>query len=275
MSPYGHNSPGYFVHLIVMDCVTNALISGATVETTLNTAGTEKTAIKVDSSVSKKSGEVIIPLNENGIYNSMISVAGYGTILNSFEVNNEKDIDLNGYRTNKTDPDDTCKTKPSCCDSCKKEECPGVDPSIDDNDGLNGTETITYCNTTDYVNMIYITDPNGNGTFLPNSGAKIVITLGEQEQVVRLEDTSRPEGAKYWLAGCLTTTETSFDFITINKFLDEEPELKDNLLCYDRVKEAERSATDIALKDAQLEVRFYDADTKKPIAGAMAEASTR
>jgi len=299
--------PEKSLKLIVMDCVTNALISGATVETTLDTVGAEVTAIKVDSSVSKKSGEVIIPLNENGIYNSMISVAGYGTILNSFEVDidkdkcedfnpvdtvpicpptkpgctrvtlawaNEKDIDLNGYRKNITDPDDTCKTKPSCCNSCKKEECPGVDPSIDDNDGLNGTETITYCNTTDYVNMIYISDPNGNGTFLPKSGAKIVITLGEQEQVVRLEDTSRPEGAKYWLAGCLTTSDTSFNFITINKFFDEEPEKEDSLLCYDRVKEAERSASDIILKDAQLDVRFYDAETKKPIAGAMAEAST-
>ena len=147
-------------------------------------------------------------------------------------------------------------------------------PSIDDEDGLNGTETITYCNTSDYTNMLYISDPTGEGEFLPTSGAKIVITLGEREQVIRLDDISRPEGAKYWLAGCLTTKEASFDFITINKFFDTKPDDEDSLLCFDRVKEAEESLSNIVLKNAQLEVNFYDADTKDPIVGAMAEAST-
>jgi len=299
--------PEKSLKLIIRDCMTNAPISGASVVTTLDTIGTEYTSVKVDSSISTESGEVIIPLSENGNYNSIVTVAGYGTILNSFEVNvdkdecdvfnpvdtvpicppvkpgctrvtlawaNDKDIDLNGFRVNKTNTNDTCKTKPSCCDHCKKEDCSGVDPSIDDKDGLNGTETITYCNTTDYSNLLFISDPTGKGDFLPNSGAKIVITLGEKKQVIRLEDTSRPEGAKYWVAGCLTTTQSSFTFIAINKFSDTQPDLEDPLLCFDRVEEAEKTLLNIVLNNAQLKVNFYDADTKDPIVGAMAEASS-
>merc|ERR1719474_1988016 len=104
----------------------------------------------------------------------------------------------------------------------KKEDCNGATPSIDDEDGLSGTETITYSN------MLYISGPNGEGKFLPKSGAKIVITLGKKQQVIRIDETSRPEGAKYWLAGCLTTEDMSFNFITINKFYQEEPDKVDS-----------------------------------------------
>jgi len=299
--------PAKFLKLRIIDCLSNALILGAKVETSLYITGSVIKSVKVESSISTESGEVVIPLSENGVYNSIIKVDGYDTIENSFEVNvdkdkceefnpvdtvpicppekpgctsvtlawaNDKDIDLIGVRVNMTNTNDTCTTKPSCCDGCKKEDCNGVTPSIDDEDGLSGTETITYCNTSDYTNMLYISDPNGEGKFLPKSGAKIVITLGKKQQVIRIDETSRPEGAKYWLAGCLTTEDMSFNFITINKFYQEEPDKEDPLLCFDRVKEADQTNNDANLRNARLEINFFDADTNQPIAGAMAQASS-
>ena len=303
-----HTPPTYCadksLQLIIMDCKTNNRIALAEVVTTIDTTRGQIDGGKLTTS---ETGEILIPITENGIYNSIITLDGYVTMKNSFEVaismddcdefnpidvvplcppvepgcttvslswTNDKDIDLEAYRVNIKNRNDTCNTKPSCCEGCKKEECKGVTPYNDTSEGLSGSETITYCKTDDYSNMIFVSDPTGEGKYLPSSGAKLVIGNGEREQIVRIDATEQPTGSKYWLAGCLTTEENSFDFINLNKFTEDKPSEKNPLFCYDRANIEKKTKEDATLEDAKIIVNIFDAETKAPITGAIAEAST-
>ena len=303
-----HTPPTYCsdksMKLIIMDCKTNLKVSNAKVVTTIDTPRGEIDGGKLTTS---KLGEVVIPVTENGIYNSIITLDGYVPMKNSFEVaismddcdefdpidiipickpekpgctsvtlswTNDDDMDLESYRVNTKNKNDTCNTKPSCCAGCKKEECDGVTPSIDTSEGLNGTETVTYCNTTDYSNMVFVSDPTGEGKYLPNSGAKLVITNGEREEIIRIDAPNQPDGSKYWLAGCLTTKDTSFEFINLNKFTEEKPSIDNPLYCYDRANIEKKTKDDTTLENAKITVEIYDAETKKAIGGAIASVST-
>jgi len=290
--------------LIIMDCKTNSRVANATVITTIDTTRGQITG---GSIITSESGEIFIPITENGIYNSIISMNGYVPMRNSFEVaitmddcdafdpidtvaicppaepgctevslswTNTIDIDLEAFRVNIKDKNETCSTKPSCCDGCKKEECFGVTPSIDTSEGLLGTETITYCNTSDYSNMIYVSDPTGEGKYLPNSGAKLVITNGENELIVRINASTQAKDSKYWLAGCLQTEATSFNFINLNKFTEDKPEIVDPLYCYDRANIEKKTKEDVPIENAKITINIFDAETKEPIYGAIAEASS-
>jgi len=191
---------------------------------------------------------------------------------------NEEDIDLEAFRVNKKNTNDTCNTKPQCCEGCKKETCEGVEESTDGEGSIEGlpggTETITYCNTDDYSNMIFVSDPSEEGNKLPNSGAKLVITHGEEEQIIRISKTKPKENSKFWIAGCLTTDQNSFEFIELNEFTEGKPAEENPLLCYDRVNIEQKTKDDTPLENASLLVNIIDAKTSEPVKGAIVQAST-
>ena len=308
-----HTPPSYcsdkYMRLITRDCKTDEILKDAIIKTTVETV--DRGVVEWGTQKTPANGEILIPITENGIYNSIITLDGYEVMKNSFEValtmddcdefnpidivplcepvdpectsvslswTNEEDIDLEAFRVNKLNTNDTCNTKPQCCEGCKKETCEGVIESTDtegSTDGLpGGTETITYCNTDDYSNMIYVSDPSEEGNSLPNSGAKIVITHGEEEQIIRIDETKPSKDSKFWVAGCLTTDRDSFNFIELNKFTEGKPSEENPLFCYDRVNIEKKTKEDTPLEDASIVVNIFDADTSDPISGAIIQAST-
>merc|ERR1712142_1242600 len=95
------------------------------------------------------------------------------------------------------------------------------------NGGLNGSETITYCSTDEYTNMVYVDDLSGQGSSLMSSEARLVIIGSDRtEEVVLNPNEENADGQRYnilvissilyiyfvipryWLAGCLTTTSS-------------------------------------------------------------------
>ena len=307
-----HPPPTYchekYLKLTIMDCKTDEKIADATIVTKIETQRGEIDGSKLTTS---GTGEIQIPITENGIYNSIITMNGYVTRKNSFEVSismddceefnpidivplckpeepectsvslswtNDNDIDLEAYRVNLLDTNDTCITKPSCCEGCKKEECEGVIESIDtaglEETDLMGSETITYCKTNEYSNMIYVSDPSEDGSNLPYSGAKLVISHGEKEETIRIATGKAITNSKFWLAGCLTTDDDSFNFIELNKFTENKPPLENPLYCYDRSNIEEKTNKDSTLENANIIVNIIDAETKAPISGAIVRAST-
>merc|ERR1712002_890077 len=92
--------------------------------------------------------------------------------------------------------------------------------------GLNGSETITYCNTEEYSNMVYVDDLSGEGESLLSSRARLVITGSDrvEEIVLNPNEAVDAENKRYWLAGCLNTKASGeFVFIPVNKFTESQP----------------------------------------------------
>ena len=146
-----------------------------------------------------------------------------------------QDLDLYSWRVNSENSTDHCLTY--YCNG--KDPCNGTAFDVDSqNGGLNGSETITYCSTEEYSNMVYIDDLSGRGSSLLSSQARLVITgsSGTEEVVLNPSEAVDAEGKRYWLAGCLATTnQGAFEFTPVNKFTDMEPRLEEPLNCYNRM----------------------------------------
>ena len=54
------------------------------------------------------------------------------------------------------------------------------------NGGLNGSETITYCNTEDYSNMVFVDDLSVEGSSLLSSRARLIITGSNRVEEIQL-----------------------------------------------------------------------------------------
>jgi len=146
-----------------------------------------------------------------------------------------KDLDLYSYRVEQNNTDDQCLTY--YCDG--KDPCDGVDFDTDNKEGGDsGSETITYCNVEEYSHMVWVDDRSGLGASLLNSSARLVITSdsGETQEVVLRPGEDQESGSRYWLAGCLTTTDTSFDFLTLNQFTEASPDDEQPLHCHTRTQ---------------------------------------
>ena len=99
---------------------------------------------------------------------------------------NPMDLDLYSNQINKYDTNDECLTY--YCDG--KDECPGATFDVDNKQGgLNGSETITFCDNDDYVQMVYVDDLSGKGASLLSSNAKLVITNKNENKVIHLDAT--------------------------------------------------------------------------------------
>ena len=183
-----------------MDCLTSSRLDGVSFTTTLITDNVTLSLGQLNSSAN---GELELPLTSNGIYNSIVSLPGYITLRHSYQVDIDMtdcstykpesviplcpppqkgctdvsltwtapvDLDLHGLQVANDNVTEVCHTKPSCCNGCKKEDCPGVTPHPDSSLGKNGTETITYCGIGTYSDMIYVEQVKGEG--LQTSGTK-------------------------------------------------------------------------------------------------------
>ena len=85
--------------------------------------------------------------------------------------------------------------------------------------------------------MVYVDDLSGRGSSLLSSQARLIITgsQGTEEILLNPSEAVEGEGKRYWLAGCLSTTNLGeFDFTAVNKFSDQEPRLEEPFNCYNR-----------------------------------------
>jgi len=181
-----------------------------------------------------------------------------------------QDLDLYSYRVHKNESEDQCLTY--YCNG--KDPCNGTAFEVDNKSGgLNGSETITYCSTEDYTNMVYVDDLSGQGASLVNSQARLIIIGSDETQEVALSTSEvNDDNKRYWLAGCLTTTASgTFEFIPVNQFLDIQPNVEEPLHCHNRV--AVNNAAYVPLENAKARISAVDALTDEPLEGVLASLS--
>jgi len=113
--------------------------------------------------------------------------------------------------------------------------------------------------------MVYIDDLSGQGASLGSSQARLIITGKDQTEEIILESNNENSaGKRYWLAGCLTTTETgSFEFISVNQFLDLQPNVEEPLHCHNRISVSNSARTPI--ENIKARITVVDALTDEPL----------
>ena len=200
--------------MIVKDSLKNEPVVGAQVKVSIDTFEGAK---EISSLTIGESGEVDVSLVANGLYLTEVSMPGFVLSRSSFQINmssgecdmyhpveltplspetpagcvrmsltwgeEPKDLDLYSYRVHKNESEDQCLTY--YCNG--KDPCNGTAFEVDNkNGGLNGSETITYCSTEDYTNMVYVDDLSGQGASLVSSHARLIIIGAEETQEVVL-----------------------------------------------------------------------------------------
>ena len=278
--------------MIVINAVDNTPVGGANllVWMDVNSIRDGKRNFKAD-----EVGYVNFPILANGVYNFEISKEGFLSLTRTFTVDvqpgdcNEflpvdlsplspsplcergarvsliwgeepADLDLYSHRVNNNDTSDTCLTY--YCDG--KDPCNGTTHDVDNKyGGLNGTETITYCNTEDYVNMIFVDDLSGRGESLISSSAKLIIQANNQSVEIPLSPKGIEEhkNNRYWLAGCLLLESDGFVFLEVNEVRDGQPDVDTPHFCYNLVQLKRQREAEDALPNANLVVNVKKENT--------------
>ena len=294
-----------FLEMVIRNSLNNSIVQDVKVVVTLETYTGPREVINEEV----EEGTVHVPLSSNGVYTSKVSKPGYVTLERMFEVDvsmdqcnlfdpvemtplpptpppscvrlslswgpQPQDLDLYSYRVNNNNSTDQCLT--FFCDG--KDPCNGTVFDIDSkNGGLNGSETITYCETEDFSNMVYVDDLSGKGSSLLGSQARLTITgSGRSEEfVLDPSAASDDENSRYWLAGCLSTTnDGKFDFTQVNKFTADEPSLEEPLNCHNRMRlNAAKSSYTQKLTNSYAEVLVKDAESGLALSDSMVTLST-
>ena len=255
------------ITLAVLDAVTNLGVAGATVRTWIR-VNSERDGVV--SYLTNQSGIAVIPLEANGFYQFELSQAGYTRLTKDLEVDvplgscaayqpillaplspllppsckyglraslawtmEDADLDLYSWRVDNNSTENTCLTY--FCDG--KDPCSGITHDIDSKaGGLNGSETITYCNYEDFVHMIYV--DGGNSRWREDSALQLTL----QGEETGIEVVGRPANPlqlskRYWLAGCLLLqADGQFTFTEVNLFFSEQPSVEQPDHCYNLVK---------------------------------------
>ena len=304
------------ITLAVLDALTNFGVAGATVRTWIR-VNSERDGLV--SYVTNQSGIAVIPLNANGFYQFEVSQAGFTRLTKELEVDvpqgscaayqpmllvplspllppsckyglraslawttENADLDLYSWRVDNNSTENTCLTY--FCDG--KDPCSGITHDIDSKTGgLNGSETITYCNYEDFVHMIYV----DGGTSRWREDSSLQLTL--QGEKMGMEVIGRPAGPlskRYWLAGCLLLQpDGQFTFTEVNLFFSNQPSIEWPDHCYNLVrlrrlqeeKEIEplgeltvKLRTDQTLSEATVELRLASGMTRYLMADENGEA---
>ena len=284
--------------MTIRNAVNNSLVSDVRVVVSLETYSGPRQLI--DELVGQ-TGEVEVPLVANGLYTSKVSKPGFVTMERMFEVDismdecelfdpveltplqptpphecvrvslswgeEPQDLDLYSYRVNSDNVTDTCLTY--YCNG--KDPCNGTAFNIDNKSGgLNGSETITYCETEEYTNMVYVDDLSGKGASLMTSQARLsIVGAGRTEEVIlNPSEAVTTDGSRYWLAGCLSTTDSGrFEFAQVNKFSSGDPTLEEPLNCHNRgLLQSARSEYTQTLANSNADITVKDAETDTPLA---------
>jgi hypothetical protein len=203
-----------FMKMIVKDSLTNEIAIGSKVIASIDSYSGPRELL---NEIVGESGVVEVPITANGIYSSEVSKPGYITMKSVFQVSvsldeceifspvqltpfpptppkkcvrmsltwgeTPEDLDLYSHRVNRNETTEQCLTY--YCDG--KDPCNGTVFDIDNkNGGLNGSETVTYCNTEDYSNMVFVDDLSGEGTSLLSSRARLIITGSDRVEEILL-----------------------------------------------------------------------------------------
>ena len=252
--------------LVISDALKNERVGGASITMWID-INSERDGEQTYTT--NADGEAIIPLKANGKYNFEVSHSNYMTLGREFEIEVQPglcdayhpielsplspvlptpcekgvrvslgwakepaDLDLYSYRVHNDDVKESCLTY--FCDG--KDPCSGITHDIDNkNGGLNGSETITYCNLEDFVHMIYVDEVTGRGSSLADSEAKLVFQSRHQSAEVRIKP-SESLGRRYWLAGCLLLENGGFTFLEVNQFMSGQPSVDKPHFCFDEIQ---------------------------------------
>ena len=255
------------LNLAVLDALTNLGVAGATVNTWAKQNSERDGGASYDTN---HSGIALIPLKTNGFHQFEILQAGYTTLTKELEVNvpqgscdvfhpmllaplspqlppsckhglraslawamEDLDLDLYSWRMDNNNTENTCLTY--FCDG--KDPCSGITHDIDSKaGGLNGSETITYCNDEDFVHMIFV----DGGTISSWGKDSLQLTLQGEERSLDVFGSPADQvqaSKRYWLAGCLLLQDDGqFVFSEVNLFFSEQPSVEQPDYCYNIVK---------------------------------------
>ena len=210
-----------FMKMIVKDSLTNKLVSGANVIVSIESYSGPR---EITNEIVGDSGIVEVPITSNGVYTSTVSKPGYVTMESVFQImvsmdeceifspmqltplpptpprkcvrmsltwgETPEDLDLYSHRVGRNDTTEQCLTY--YCDG--KDPCNGTAFDIDNkHGGLNGSETITYCNTEDYSNMVFVDDLSGEGSSLLSSRARLIISGANRVEEILLNTDEAEE----------------------------------------------------------------------------------
>ena len=284
--------------MFVRDSTDNSPLEGATVNMVQET---HRGPNDVGTFAVDANGEVSLPLIGNGHYTTTLSHPGFMNVTSAFRVAvtpdqcsllapmemvpmsppikagcvrvsltwgaQPSDLDLYSYRVHQFQTEDTCLTY--YCDG--KDPCDGIDFDQDNMEGGEaGAETITYCDVDEFTHMIWVDDRSGEGASLLGSQARLHITSesGDTQEVV-LRPGDGQTDSRYWLAGCLTTSTSSFDFLPLNQFTSGQPDLEQPMHCHSR---AELSAGNVVPR-AEVHVSV-ETTQGEPLPGVLVSLTT-
>ena len=289
--------------IIISDALKNHGVGGATIEMWI-----EINSLRdgLQTFTTNEEGQALVPLMANGQYKINIAHPDYLPLTRDYQINVQpglcdayhpidlsplspklpevceegvraslswgeqpKDLDLYSYRVDNNNTDDCCLTY--FCDG--KDPCSGTTHDIDNkNGGLNGSETITFCDKKDYVNMIYADEVTGRAADLASSGAKLVLQAKHQSAVIHIKPPAN-QGKRYWLVGCLILEHGGFTFLEVNQFFSGQPNVKQPHFCYDEIqlrRKAQNAATEVQ-GELRVEVK---AENWTSVPGATVELRT-
>ena len=254
---------GKELKMIVKDTTTNQALEGAQVTWVLEAY---QTPVDLGTHIVDSNGTTLLPISSNGKYSATVTKPGYITATTFHEVSvsldqchhlapsqlvplsptldhgcvrlsliwgkEPADLDLYSFKVNSGDTDDRCLTY--FCDG--KDPCGCASFDVDNTSGgEEGAETITYCGCNeheDFTHMVWVDDLSGKGASMLSSEARILVTdaSGATQEVSLVP--GEQEAARYWLAGCLTTTSSSFSFTPLNQLTTVEPSKGMPLQCH-------------------------------------------
>jgi hypothetical protein len=246
------------LEVIVHNSITNSYIPNATVS--IKQEGSALSQLVSDGASTNSNGIFNAPVNKNGKY--IISVEAHGYISKmesktiSCDIDNcqdcipsvlvslspvmkpeqyrltltwaQMDLDLDMFvvQRNVNDSSNSCKTNLDHSIGCN-----GVTMDKFNTDGGDNSETVTFSNiqqNDDMVSMVYVRRPCASDheprAFI-FSKPHITFTDGKTSTQLGLDKASF-SNEKYWLAACIKSSGSSYQFVAVNDFLQEDPDVE-------------------------------------------------
>jgi len=82
--------------------------------------------------------------------------------------------------------------------------------------------------------MVFVDDNSVSGPNLFESGARVMITDGDNSRIVDIshEVEDAAAGARFWMAGCLKIVGNTFEYVPVNRYSRASPMDVDKFLCH-------------------------------------------
>merc|ERR1712106_732191 len=219
----------------------------------------QRVTVEVECEDSDCQTEVLLAMLPTDKDNSIQILLNWG--------DNTEDLDLHVIQVDRNDNRMTCETFYNNMNGCK-------DTSLNHNikqGGINGSETVTIKQIRSnamFSYLVFADDNSLTGSSLGTSQAHITVTDGTNSVKERIpaftEDTVA--GARYWLAGCLQIVGETFNYVPVNSFSRESPNVADKLFCDNLFKNAvDTTPVEHFCENIDLHVDIHDSMTNGPV----------